>query len=304
MGGTDPVTGPGNGFGQLTAVRMAPHVNYDRFVLEFRDNVPAHDISYAEPPFLDIPGNLVGIAGNAFLAVNLHGASIVDWGAPGEEIVLSYEGPHRIRAATLNYTEAVFVTDFEGEMEWILGLADTAPFRVIVLANPARLVIDVGHGTVTTRDVATQWVSGTGTGFGWLTDARLAGHPGYDRFVVEFSPDYRPEPEYPEPGVPDYDVHYVTGPFGGCDSPETVPAGTAYILVNLHGAAHTDWRINPPVIIYNGPDRLSTDTANLTEVVLVNDCEGIQWVIGVDEATTFTVSQLQNPPRLVIDVAA
>jgi hypothetical protein len=303
VGGTDPVLGAGEGFGLLTDVRMARQANFDRFVLEFRDAVPEYRIGYTDPPFSNIPGNMVGVAGNAFLAVNLTQASTADW--DGGEIVVAYGGPGRIRAGTLNYTEAVFVTDFEFDMEWLLGLAEAAPFRVTELDNPPRLVIDVGHGTVSAGDVATQWVSGTGTGFGWLTGAQLAGHQGFDRFVVEFSPDFLPEPDAPAPGLPDYDVHYVAGPFYGCNAVEVgqvTVEGNVFVLVDLRFAAYR-LSVDPPLGTYSGPDRLVADTTNVVEAFLANDCLGTQWVIGLNHASAITVTPLSNPPRLVVDIA-
>ncbi len=298
VGGTEPVTGARVGStALLTDLRMGRQAGFDRVVLEFRDARPAYEVSYAGPPFTDVPGDIVGIAGNAFLRVRASGAWTVDWEAStDEELVQTFTGPHRLRAATTNMTEALFVTDFEADIEVLIGLAEATPFRVLELSDPYRLVIDVRHGTTAATSVATQWISGAGTGFGWLTDARLAGGDGFDRFVLEFSPDYRPEPDAPAPGLPDYEVHYVTGPFRGCPPAGDVPvAGTAFVLVDLDRARGIDWS-------YDGPDRLSADTTNLVETVLANDCNWLQWVIGLDHAADVTVTQLENPPRLVVDV--
>ena len=38
------------------------------------------------------------------------------------------------------------VCDFEGQVEWVLGVAVAGPYRVSELAGPARLVLDVRHG--------------------------------------------------------------------------------------------------------------------------------------------------------------
>lgn len=283
---------------------MAQHVNFDRFVLEFEEDVPEYRIEYVTPPFIDIPGDMVGVAGNAFLWVNLHGASRVDWPAStGSNVVLTYEGPLRVTAATHNYTEAVFVTDFESDMEWILGLAAKVPFRVNELTSPARLVIDVGHSDVTKASVPMRMIDGDGDGFGWMSQSRLAGHGDFDRFVLQFRARYQPSDDYPEPGQPNYAVHYVAGPFGGCDSTDLITVkGEAFIMVELWQAAGTDWNADPPRLIYTGSKRLQADTANVAEAVMVGDCEGIMWVIGVDDATAFTVAWLSNPLRLVIDV--
>ena len=131
----------------------------------------------------------------------------------------------------------------------------------------------------------------------------MAAHSSFDRFVVEFRGRYQPDSEYPTPGSPDYLIHYVSGPFGGCDSADLIPVdGDAFIMVELRPAAGTDWMADPPKVIYQGMNRLTGDTVNIIEAVLVGDCEGIQWVIGVDAATSFQVSWWTNPLRLVIDV--
>ncbi len=298
VGGTEPVSGARVGpVALLTDLRVARHAGFDRVVLEFEDARPAYQVGYADPPFTDVPGDIVGVAGNAFLTVWATGATTSDWEASTDgNLVQTFTGPDRLRTGTTNITEVLFVTDFESESEFIIGLAEVTPFRVLELSDPYRLVIDVRHGTTAASSVATQWVSGTGTGFGWLTDARLAGGVGVDRFVLEFSPDHRPEPDAPAPGLPGYDVHYVTGPFPGCAPAGEVPvAGSAFVLVDLHRARGIDWT-------YDGPDRLAADTTNVVEAVLVNDCNWLQWVIGVDHAADVTVLQLEDPPRLVVDI--
>jgi hypothetical protein len=300
VGGTDPVAGEGEGFGLLTEVRMASHRDFDRFVLEFRGARPGYRAGFVEPPFRDIPGSMVGVAGNAFLAVNLSPAMAVD--LETVPIEPTYVGPDRIRVSTVNVTEAVFVTDFEADMEWLLGLAEATAFKVMELDDPPRIVVDVGHGTTTRSQVATAWITGTGTGLGWLTDARLAGQEELDRFVLEFSPDHASD--VGEPGVPDYEVHYVAGPFTSCDADLVPVGGDQHLLVTLKSAFTTDWNVDPPLVTYEGPLRLHADTANVVEAVLANDCErGLQWVIGLDRVGEIGVATMDDPPRLVVEVA-
>ena len=62
-------------------------------------------------------------------------------------------------------------------------------------------------------------------GFGLLTSVRLAGHPGYDRFVLEF-----------RDAVPGYQVSYVSG------SPTADPSGD---LVEVEGSAVLWIRLEP-----------------------------------------------------------
>jgi hypothetical protein len=45
--------------------------------------------------------------------------------------------------------EAQEICGFEGQVIWLLGLDAEQPFQLQLLANPARLVIDIPHGTPT-----------------------------------------------------------------------------------------------------------------------------------------------------------
>jgi hypothetical protein len=41
--------------------------------------------------------------------------------------------------------EAEETGDFENALTWVLGLAEAVDFRVYALAEPFRVVVDVGH---------------------------------------------------------------------------------------------------------------------------------------------------------------
>ena len=42
--------------------------------------------------------------------------------------------------------EMKLVCDFEGQVEWLLGVAAAGPYRVLDSTGPARLLVDVRHG--------------------------------------------------------------------------------------------------------------------------------------------------------------
>jgi hypothetical protein len=42
--------------------------------------------------------------------------------------------------------ELTLICDFEGQVEWVLGVAARTPYRISELSGPARLVLDVKHG--------------------------------------------------------------------------------------------------------------------------------------------------------------
>lgn len=141
---TTPVSRPpgDDGFGLLTAVQLAGHPGYDRFVLEFRDAVPGYDVSYISgSPTADPSGELVEVDGSAVLWIRLEPSSGWDLvGAPDEP---TYTGPDRVTGETARVTEAVRTGDFEAVLSWVLGVDGQAPFVVTELSGPPRLVVDV-----------------------------------------------------------------------------------------------------------------------------------------------------------------
>lgn len=127
-----------------------------------------------------------------------------------------------------------------------------------------------------------------------MVDARLAGHPGYDRFVLEFADT-----------VPGYLVQYVDGPVVADPSGEVVEvAGDHVLAIRLEPSSGFDLLDRPDMPTYTGPTRISADTAVVTEAVLTGDFEAVlNWVLGIDGERPFLVTTLDSPPRLGVDVA-
>ncbi|MEE9285860.1 MAG: hypothetical protein V3V35_09065 [Dehalococcoidia bacterium] len=133
--GSDPVA-------LLTDVRTGRHPTFDRIVFEFQDNVPGYRIEYVEPPILqDASGLPVEIAGSAFLQVRFNPAAAHD-PVTGEP---TYTGPREIADGLPALVEAEQTGDFEAYVTWVLGLTEETDFKVSVLQDPFRLVIDVAH---------------------------------------------------------------------------------------------------------------------------------------------------------------
>lgn len=128
-----------------------------------------------------------------------------------------------------------------------------------------------------------------------LTGLRAAGHPGYDRVVFEFGS-----------SVPGYDIRYVERPVRADGSGNKVAvAGAAVLLVRMEPALDADLSQESAPRTYTGPTRFSPATARVAELVRVGGFEAVlTWAIGVDGEAPFLVTQLENPARLVIDVAA
>jgi len=143
-GGTAPVEqAPPNETLLLTAVRMAGHECFDRIVFEFAGTAqPGFEVHYLDgPPVEDASGEPVDMAGSVFLEIRMQSASgfNFDTGMP------SYDGPTRITPSDTRYArEAARTGDFEAILIWAVGLDEQRPFTASTLADPARVVVDIG----------------------------------------------------------------------------------------------------------------------------------------------------------------
>jgi hypothetical protein len=122
----------------LVDVRVAHHDAYDRIVFEFRGDAPGYRVEYVPEVREDATGDPVPLRGNAFLSVILTPASMHDArGGP------TYPGRKTLTPMLPSLRQARFAGDFEGQVSWGLGLDDTVGFKVVALAGPPRIVIDV-----------------------------------------------------------------------------------------------------------------------------------------------------------------
>ena len=150
--GIDPLEGAGTTIvvGTTTAkatalldrVAVGRHEGYDRVVFQFRgEGHPAFRVQYEDPPLKeDGSGNVVDIAGAAFVVVRMEPASGFDLNTGEGELV--YKGPKRIEGAGSVVQEVVRTGDFEGVLTWAVGLEEKVDFRVTTAASPSRLIVD------------------------------------------------------------------------------------------------------------------------------------------------------------------
>jgi hypothetical protein len=128
-----------------------------------------------------------------------------------------------------------------------------------------------------------------------LTDVRWGDHPedGFVRLVFDFAGD----------GVPIYDVRYEDPPFVGGGSGEEVPVlGTAFLRVRV--IPGTLYDIDSGDLVYTGDTTLDPGVDPLVEVQFIDDFEAyMTWVVGLTAEKAFTVEVMQDPLRLVIDIA-
>ena len=136
-------TATGQGYGLLKQVRAARQPDgTERVVFEFEGTVPGHRIGFIERPVReDGSGDEVQVEGAAVLGVHFEPASGVDLSGP--EMRMVYKGPRRLDLATSTVVDVVRVTDFEANLDWAIGLDSRVGFKVTVLGDPGRIVVDV-----------------------------------------------------------------------------------------------------------------------------------------------------------------
>lgn len=123
----------------LESVRTARNDGFDRVVFEFEGGrVPGYQIQYVDRPVRQCgSGQVVPLDGEGWLRVRLEPSQAHD--DRGRPTVRD-----RARSADLPVLrELRLICDYEGQVEWILGVASPNPFRVVELTSPARIVVDV-----------------------------------------------------------------------------------------------------------------------------------------------------------------
>lgn len=128
----------------LTDVRFGRQTCADRVVFEFREGAPGFSFEYQPGPFtFGESGEPIVIAGSSYLVVRLAPAAGVDLAQP--DAPATYDGPAQIMPQGLVHVREIRrLSDFEGEILWVIGLDGTRPFTTAALSGPARVYVDVG----------------------------------------------------------------------------------------------------------------------------------------------------------------
>jgi len=120
----------------IDAVRTGTHSGYDRITIEFQNGQPAsvelrpqNSATFTTSP----KGEVVTLAGSAGLLVVMRGA----------DEHTAYSGATDFKTNYPVLLEARQMEDFEGIVQWGLGLSKSACYRAFFLNNPTRLVIDI-----------------------------------------------------------------------------------------------------------------------------------------------------------------
>ena len=130
-----PVTQSGPVVVTISDVKTGTHPGYDRITITFNNGAPANFEVRAQSNAkftMGASGQSVTLLGDSGLLVVIRGA----------DEHTSYSGPTDFKTGYSKLREARQVEDFEGTVQWALGLSGTACYRVYVLKNPDRLVID------------------------------------------------------------------------------------------------------------------------------------------------------------------
>ena len=125
----------------VTDVRTARNDGFDRVVLTIQGaRVPGYRVEYVDRPVrMCGSGEATQIAGDAWLSIRLDGAAAHD--DRGNATVQ----PRERRLSLPVMRELEMTCDFEGEVTVVVGAARPNKYRVLELANPTRLVVDVQH---------------------------------------------------------------------------------------------------------------------------------------------------------------
>ena len=137
-------SGEGETFLSVTDVRVAAHDGYDRVVFDLDgtgSGKPGWRVEYVDRASDDGSGDAVEVDGDAILRVSLSGTA-----TPMDSGVDEFSGDRIEPAGTESVEEIVYRYWFEGYTTAFIGVDDAErPFRVFLLEDPMRVVVDVRH---------------------------------------------------------------------------------------------------------------------------------------------------------------
>ena len=129
-----------------------------------------------------------------------------------------------------------------------------------------------------------------------LVDVRTGSHPGFTRVVWEMDGTL---------GTPMYQVGYAPGPFVNIGDVTIPVTGSAFIhVIFFPGMRYNIVDPSDIFLTYLGPETITVNLGSVQQVVFIEDFEAnMEWVIGLTGQKPFKVFTLENPTRLVIDIA-
>ena len=141
---TEPDTGQASAdsFVTVTEIRTGLHDGYDRVVFEVEGTgTPGWDVRYVDQATGQGSGMVIPVEGDHILQVTITGV-----GYPTETGIEEYDGSAPLPGAGTDVvTEVVWDSTFEGTSVAFVGMTEDVPFRVYLLENPTRVVLDAVH---------------------------------------------------------------------------------------------------------------------------------------------------------------
>ena len=126
---------------EVTGIRVGHHPGFDRIVLDLDGAAPGFRVGYVNRLHADPSAHLVDLLGPASLRIVLDPANAHDV-ETGDGTLTT---PRRTKWRFDQVRETAVIGDFEAFVTVGAGLARRAPFRVLTLTNPTRIVVDVRH---------------------------------------------------------------------------------------------------------------------------------------------------------------
>lgn len=145
---TAPIRRTSGGAATLREIRVGRHADFDRLVFEFDGDRPSYNIHYTGVATKGGSGQPIALLGTTALQIDL-GASTIDMQAADFPRTFEPAGPLTPRFPTLRQVR--YGGEFEGLSTFGAGLKARTGFRVLELAHPTRLAIDVAHGATVPR---------------------------------------------------------------------------------------------------------------------------------------------------------
>lgn len=137
-------------------------------------------------------------------------------------------------------------------------------------------------------------VTGGEESFAQLTEVRAGAHEAFDRVTFEFRLVQGSK-------IPTYEMESATAPFAEDASGEPIDVdGEFFARIVFHGA--TGYDVEEERETYTGPEELKPLGEVLVEVQRTGDFEAtLSWVFGLSRPSCWTVNELSDPSRLVIN---
>lgn len=125
----------------VTGIRVGHHRSFDRVVVDLAGAAPGFDVRYVRRLVRDPSGKTVDLLGPASLRLVLRPAN----GHDPNSGTSTLRTPARTKWKLDQVRETAVIGDFEAVFTVGIGVARRAPFRVLTLRHPTRIVVDVRH---------------------------------------------------------------------------------------------------------------------------------------------------------------